>query len=236
MAVFLQASANNSGTSNGSGQATIDISALSIAENDVVLLGIMQAASTANQDISASGNISGAYSEQADLYSDDTLDTNLGVYLKKQGASVDTSITVSGLSASALYAYRVLVYRGVDTTTQIDVATTTATGINSDLANASSITPVTSGAKIVAFMAAAQQSSTAWTAPSNLNNFTQQTDGAGAAPFGRIASGDADWTSGAFDPNAVGGGNNHSAESWAAATLALRPQPGGGARSFGLIF
>lgn len=223
----LAASQSGTGTFS-SGSANINTSGLSILENDVVLIGVV-IAGQADRDLSASGNNNGVYTELADLYANDTADCNLGVFLKKQGATVDTQITVGAGTGSEHFTYRILVYRGVNQTTQIDVTTTTATDINTDRANAPSITPSTVNSKIVTFLGGAQVSSTAWTASGNVNNFVQQAaaNSNGTLPdrWGRIATGDSPWTSGAFDPDVVGGGNNNAQESWAAVTLALRPQP-----------
>lgn len=75
--------------------------------------------------------ITSGYTEVADLFSDDVQDSNLGVYYKRMTATPDTSATVDGLGgADAAVTAVMMVFRGVDATTPIDVTTTTATGIN----------------------------------------------------------------------------------------------------------
>jgi len=219
MAIVRQGALTSLTGTSSLGSATLSLSGLTLAENDILIVAFVIGDATDNRDISASGNNSGALTELADLYANDTNDTNLWVGYAKQGATVDTSVTMSVSAGSQDYVAHVLQYRGVDTTTPIDVTTTTATGTNGDAANPPSITPVTSGAKIVAVYAASQGTLTAWTAPSDVSNFVQTA----STDKGRIATADKDWTSGAFDPAVLTGGTGNADDSWAAATLALRP-------------
>lgn len=76
------------------------------------------------------------YTEDQDLYANSTSDTNLAVYYKKMGASPDASFDLSIPSNSGgSYAVCVQVFRSVDTTTPLDVTTTTATGTTTVLAD-----------------------------------------------------------------------------------------------------
>ena len=71
------------------------------------------------------------YTEVADLFSDDTREANLGVFWKVMGATPDTSATVTGLGGiDASVGAVCMVFRGVDTTTPMDVTPTTATALS----------------------------------------------------------------------------------------------------------
>lgn len=207
-----------SGTAAGDGTAAIDVSSLALVQGDFIVLGINHGSATTDKDMSGSGNNSGAGTEVADLYANSTNDTNLWVGLFKQGATPDTTLTISGMAASGGYAYALSVWRGVDQSTPQDVAAVTATGATSDLADPPAITPVTAGARIVAVYAASQGTATAWTAPTDVNDFAQVGLNKSRAGMGNIQ-----WTGGAFDPAAVGEGNASASNSWAAVSMALRP-------------
>lgn len=207
-------------TTDGSGNGTVDLSSLTLAQNDFVILSLCDGTRTTDRTFTApTGNNSGSFTIRADLYADDSNDTNLCVTTQKMGATPDTSITVPYIASTSTLVYICRVYRGADATTQLDVSTVTASGIDSDLANPASITPTTSGAKIVTIYAGSQGILTSWGTPGDISNFVQQ---AGAAKT-RLAAGDANWTSGAFDPNAIPTGQSSVNDSWAAVTLALRP-------------
>ena len=219
MAIVRQGALTSLTGATSLGSATLSLSGLTLAADDYLVVAFVIGDATDNREMSASGDNSGALIELADLFANDTNDTNLWVGYAKQGATVDTSITISVTSGTNDYVAHILQYRGVDTTTPIDVTTTTATGINGDSANPPSLTPVTAGAEIVVVYAAAQGTLTAWTAPTDVDNFVQTA----STDKGRLATADKNWTSGAFDPAALTGGTGNAADSWAAVTLALRP-------------
>jgi hypothetical protein len=80
------------------------------------------------------------YTEVADLFSNAVLDANLGVFWKVMGATPDTTAQVDGQGgADASVAAVAMVFRGVDTTTPMDVAATTDSGIDTMHANPPSI-------------------------------------------------------------------------------------------------
>mgnify|MGYP001604268791 CR=1 FL=1 len=71
------------------------------------------------------------YTKVADLFADDAQDANLGVFWKIAATNNETNPVVDGLGgADAAVAGVVMVFRGVDQTTPMDVTPTTATGIN----------------------------------------------------------------------------------------------------------
>jgi hypothetical protein len=230
MAITLVGTVSATAAFPGTGSGSISLSSISIQQNDFVIVAISVGNVVVDLTISSiSGNNNGAYTNSADLYGNGTnSDTNLIVATKKQGATVDTtfSFTLAGTGiGSADYNYVARVYRGLDTTTPIESGIVqTGQGSGTDLADPPSITPTTTGAVIVAVYGGAQQSSLAWTAPANMSNFVQarQTTGVGGQ-HGIIGMGDAAWTSGLFNPNAVTGGSADSRDSWASATMVLKP-------------
>ncbi len=165
---------------------------------------------------------SAGYTELADLYADDNTDANLGVYIKKMGASPDATVDVATIGATFGGVLIAEVWRGVDLTTPMDVSVVTASGSNTALANPPAITPVTSGAVIVACGSAGAQSGTG----DNASNFGSSDLTAFQTTFAAFTNGGMGykvWSgSGSFDP-AQWTCNDNIRSSWAAATLALRP-------------
>src|SRR3990167_9195411 len=159
----------------------------------------------------------------------DTFDANLRTAYKFMGGTPDTQVTLSATptagtgSASDAGRYTIKVYRGVDPTTPLDVAVTTATGVSSRVANPPSITPVTAGAWIGISGCAACGTGGTYTAPSTFVDLvagtTSDTNDSMIGSAHKI-----DWTSGAFDPAAFGGGGTSTtSDSWCAISYALRP-------------
>jgi hypothetical protein len=174
-------------------------------------------------DIALGVDTSG-YVERAELYSNDSNDTNLSVSDKVMGGTPDTSVTVSAPTSSTDdNSVTIHVFRGVDTTTPMDVTATTATGGNSLLANPPAITPDTSGAWVYAAGAGANNGiSGASFSSSDLTGFISAN-----SDFSKgmtLGAGYYEWSSGSFDPAAFTfSGSDNVSHSWAAVTLALRP-------------
>lgn len=165
-------------------------------------------------------NVTTRIYEAGDLY-----DTVLLVAYRFMPSAPETQAIISPSDAvTNARAVAVHVFRGVDQTTPIDVTATTASGINSFLANPPSITPTTAGAWILACGGGAGQtvSGSGYTA-TGLTAFT--TIGSADSYDALVGAGYYDaWTSGAYDPSAfTGGGTDSTDNSWAALTLALRP-------------
>jgi hypothetical protein len=181
--------------------------------------------SSADRTLSITDGTTGYTLIASELYSNDDLDTNLRVGYKF--ITGDTTITFgptgSADEAGIMAAY---VFRGVNATTPLDVAATTATGTSGANADAPSITPTTLGAYIVAVGAAAHVGTTAtFNAPSDLVDFftLSRTENYCDTALG-IGHKD-DWVSGAFNPAAWvhANPNEPTVCSWAAMSIALRP-------------
>lgn len=165
------------------------------------------------------------YTEVADLYINDTYDANLAVGYKVMGSTPDTTVTLTGgtLGTANAGAIAIQVWRNVDPLLPLDVAAVTATSTNSAAANPPAITPVTSGAVIVAGGAAAHARGSVTFSSSDLSGFVTS-GGANNTNDATVGLGYATWTSGAFDPAAFTFNSTDSGQhSWAAVTLALRP-------------
>lgn len=216
----------------GSGSAPI--------AGDVVVLvaGSLQGADT---DLT----VDSGYIELADLFSPDNWSAGLYVGYKLMGPTPDIEITaINGNSTVSNGGQSGIAYvlRGVDPVNPIDVATTTATGIDSSTPNAPSITPVTPGALV---LACGGSVGTAFiippTYPASYSNGVYKHAAAEAESMAVIAS--KIWSSGAEDPAAFGVAQTEGAiydiyMAWCAATVALRPKPtaGGSSLFFGSNF
>src|SRR5688572_1734450 len=127
-------------TSTNGDDVNLDLTAITdLAENDLVIIACAIGSSD-DGDYNMVLVSPTDYAEVADLFADDDLDVQLGVFRKFMGASVDTDVLVEGFgnmnNSGAAIAFA---FRGVDTTTPMDVAATTATGIDSANANPPSI-------------------------------------------------------------------------------------------------
>ncbi len=189
----------------------------------VVYFGV---GSTADVDLVIAG-----YTEIADLYANDALDANLAVGYKFMGLTPDTTVTLTGGTGDFPNggAIAIQVWRGVDPYLPLDVVSTTATGIDTVLCNPPSITPITAGAIILAGGAGGHAAGVHTYSSSDLTSFISS-GSANVTNDATVGLGYKTWTSGAFDPAAFTfSGSDGTGYSWAAVTLALRPdqnQPG----------
>ncbi|MDI6733945.1 MAG: hypothetical protein QMD50_00420 [Patescibacteria group bacterium] len=168
------------------------------------------------------------YTEVYDLYKSDTRDVNMSVNWKIMGGTPDTSVTVSGHNNAANGGATVVhVWRGVDSTTPMDVTPPTGvTAANASSPDSPSITPVTSGAYVLSVgMGTGDTTPLTKTAPTGYGNaLSVAGNGSTMSIIANIAS--KVWSgSGAEDPAAWTGGETSTSDSWAAGTLAIRPAP-----------
>lgn len=213
-------SATGSATTTST-STTFSFSSISVQANDVAIVAYASSI-LSDIDISATG-----YTEVADLYGDDNIDTNLWVGIKKLTSNSDNSITIThgGTDANRGSAYIAYVWRGVNQTTLQDTTATTIAEANTGLPDPPSITPVTSGAIILAIGAGVATASITFGNPSSTyNNFVTVT-GVGSSAAIALALGSYNWTSGAYDPPEFiyASGTDNTFRSSAAVTMALRP-------------
>lgn len=198
-----------------------------LQQGDLVLVAV-ENASTVNRT-QAQLTPSGYTAAHTDDYRNDSNDSNFLVSYKVMGSTPDTSVAIPASNATtAGVGYAIYVFRGVNTVGGPFDATTVVTGnINTGIANAAAITPVTAGAWIVVFGGAAVAAGAVFTNPAGMsattNHFrsatiTSTTNDANIG--GAIYTG---WTSGAYDPAAFGGSTSTNTGSWSAVTMALKP-------------
>jgi hypothetical protein len=181
---------------------------------------------TTNSAPTVTGNNNGSYTGAGVAsYGNDTWDTNFRTFYKIQGVTVDTQITVARTSSTAYGGATVVqVWRNVDKTNPIDATGTPATGTNSSRANPPAVTPVTTGA-VVVYGGAGVQPAASGVAPTDANGgdhvVSVKSDGSTADLGIYIAS--KTWTSGQYNPAANTNMATSTSCSWAAQTIALRP-------------
>lgn len=182
------------------------------------------AAGTADRSGRSISNAAGEFTSLYSVYSNDTNDTSMTVKYKILESPIDYDVIAGAISSSGNgINVSIQVFRGVNATTPLDVASVTASAINTALADPGSITPVTSGAVIGMFAAGAMGASISTVFTSSDYDAFSATTRSGtsrslATAFGRKA-----WTSGAFDAAALGGPSVNANDSNAYATFALRP-------------
>lgn len=126
-----------SGEAINGGDVTVTLPTGSMVTNDLIIVsgGI---GDNDNIDFNMAMVTSG-YTEVADLYSNDLVDNHLGVYWKLWDGAETTAVFDGQGGTDASAAAIAMVFRGVDTTTPMDVTPTTATGIDTANPNPPSI-------------------------------------------------------------------------------------------------
>lgn len=221
-----RAGATTTTTQSLSGTLTGGTNTSPSAGDLVVVLCAAGADTTAAPSQNISGNNNGAYTGlTAQSQLGGTYDSYHRVSYIIQGSTVDTTITIPS-SGSARNAQRwvVHVFRDVDSGTPMDATATYATGTATGRPNPAAITPVTSGAWIMAFYASAAGTGAAYTAPTDFATDWLGGTTADTADCMTGAGYYTGWTSGSYDPAAItAGGTTGAADAWTATTVALRP-------------
>lgn len=166
----------------------------------------------------------------ANLYSNDTYDSNLNAswFFFTSSASFGVTYRTSGsnLLPSSII---IMLFRGVDPTTPLDVTPTTATGINSQNFNPPAITPVSANTTIVtAGMVADNPTGTISTFPTGYTSIAN-TNLAGTTSWILTSTTYKTLSGGAGvsqDPSNFTTTTTSANASWAAFTIALRPTTG----------
>jgi hypothetical protein len=198
----------------------------SAVSNDDLVIAVFGTGSAADRALSITDGSTDYTLIGSELNSSDNCNTNLRVAYKFVSGDTATTFGPTGNTSDA-GVMAVYVFRGVDPTTPLDVSVTTATGTNTMLANPPSITPATAGAFIVCLGVGGHdnnQEPPATFASSDLEDFlTRNADDIFRATIG--IGHKSDWTSGAFDASqfTLAAGNDSTAYSWAAMSIALRP-------------
>lgn len=178
--------------------------------------------SLADQTLTTSNT---GWTQLPELYADDSFDINFSAFYKIMPVTPDTLIIFNGHPvAFQAEAIIVQVFRGVDTTTPLDVAATTSSIIDSGLPNPAAITPISTNSIILVAGGGGHNDGVDTFTASYLTNFL--TVGANSTGSSATAGmGWVNWTSGTYDPAAFTAtyGSNFTSFSSAAITMALRP-------------
>jgi hypothetical protein len=227
MAITFVGSAVANATNGG--DPSIDLTTISgLAEDDVVVVAYV-IGDNDNTDFDMAVVSPSGYAELADLFADDTRDCNLGVFWKRQGATVDTTLVLDGQGGTdAAVAAVAMAFRGVDLTTAIDTTTTTATGTSTWLADPPAInhTNDADGVAVIAIGGAGHtRGDVGGTLPTGYTT-NAATEGADDQTDAFVAMG---YNLSPADPENPGiitpTGADNAGFSWAAATVALRAEP-----------
>ena len=201
-----------------------------LQQGDIVYVAV-ENASTLDRSIAGGADIgvpSGYTGLGVHDYRNDSNDSNFRVSRKLMGVTPDTSVAIPPSNATtAGVAYAIYVFRGVNTTTPESPTIVVTGAINTGVANAAAIIPVTAGSWVVVFGGAAVAAGAVFTNPAGFDattnyfrsaTITTTTNDANIG--GAIYTG---WTTGSYDPAAFGGSTSTNTGSWSAATLALNP-------------
>lgn len=221
-----------SGTNTNGNNPSVSLTALTggsdsaAAQNDLVIFSYGDPYAAADLDLATVG---AGWTEIADLFANDTIDTQFGVFWKIMTATPDTSVVgVASTDAGSGTAGAVQVFRGIDLTTPFDVTSVPTTGLNTALPDPSSIDWSTSGVwTVIAAGAGHTQGAVTYTFPTGYTTDAVQAVGNDTNDISvlmgyNLAPADPE-NPGAFTWN----GTDNVAFSWAAVTMALRPATGG---------
>lgn len=189
------------------------------AEGDVAI-ALAMSSQASDVDCTETG---GTWTQLFDLYQDGSAnDTNFAGFYKVMGASPDTTVTLKGRTSNGGILGLVAVFRGVDTTTPLDAAVTTAGAADAGDPDAPSITTVTDGAWVIACGGCSDPDAVT-NPPTDYTNLVdvQQTVRNCMLATREIAS------AGPEDPGAFADITADADDSWCAATVALRPAGAG---------
>lgn len=217
-------------SSAGAGNTTVSLSgtlsgglASSPLAGDFCIISYSQSG-TADRTNRAISNAIGNFTQLMTQYVNDTNDTSITIAYKFLESPIDFNVVLGtpGSSNNGVSA-NVQVFRGVNVTTPLDVTHTVAATTDTGRPDPASITPVTLGAVIGVFGAAAFGASVsgAFTSAA-FDAFTSTAYSAvgrsHASGFGRVA-----WISGAFNAAQFGGGTTAVSDSCIAVSFAMRP-------------
>lgn len=202
-----------------------DLPGGALAEGDVIIASYAEASNSARlQSVLTAG-----YTELDVQWSNDTNDVTARHFYKVMGPSPDTQIEFSSLNggSGSEGVVSVVALRGVDPVIW-DVSRVSASGINGAIPDPGAITPVTSGALILAVGTASTEiGNNLYTSP-DLGGFISAATPFGVTRAAAIGLGFVEnWTSGTVDPAQFGAVGTDPQDAWAALTVAFRPAAGG---------
>jgi hypothetical protein len=196
--------------------------ATSPAQDDVIVLVYSTGSNSANRNIKV--NTAGYLLVGEKDFSNDTYDAHLIIYVKVAGASETTVQVGPTLNANDAGAVAIHVWRNIDLDILVEKVEHVSIA-NTVLINPPSITPVTSGAIVIAGGGSGHASNLVYNTPALLSNFIQVNSS--DAFRTTLAIGSGTWTSGAFDVAqfTLSSGLDSTAYSNNSFSLALKPGP-----------
>lgn len=221
-------------SSNNGADVTLTLSNIAgLAENDIVIVSYT-IGDNDNVDMDMTVATGEGWTEIADVFSNDSNDSNLGVYYKVMGTTPDTSIALDGLGGTDTDTVAIaMAFRGIDITNPIDVTTQTATGINTADADPPSIDHNdTDGIAVVAIGASGHDhaESANYTGPTGYTTNFQNDNGSDTTDS-TLGMGYNLSPSDPEDPGVFNLSSDSVNNAWTAATIALRakgnPEPEG---------
>jgi len=215
--IYAQADLKSNGESS-----TIDLSGQGLQENDLVLYSV----SVARDGTGAPNITSSGYTNIVDqLLADDTEDALISVWYKFMGSTPDTSVisTATGDAGDSVVA-QARVYRAVNTTTPIDVTTTTNAQTNTLIPDPPSITPVTALSMAVVFGAGSYTNDFSYEAAGE-NPRVASSGGLETSDIAFLSYESLRATASAFDPDefVLATGSDNTSAAAVSVTVALRP-------------
>lgn len=195
---------------------SVSLTSYDIEAGDIILTSIT---SKSTSDFSYTCTSPG-YIELAELYANDTHDSNMAVYYK---VADGTETTLAFSSSTFLHRISIVVVRGADTLSPIDVSITTATGINGTAETQPDVTTVTDEAGIILFCCASGSGAnplTTITQPTDTDNFAQAGGNTHRGAAATYIAGDAGSQA---TPDFGGGTTGDTTQTWICSTVAIRP-------------
>lgn len=215
---FMLVGSSTVGTATSGGTITAQIP--NGTEAGDFILVVHSARSTSDLNMSLSDL---SYTTVADLYANDTYDANLGVHWKISNGT-ETTLDLPGGTGFIAAACAVQVWRGVDTTSPLDVTPSTATGIDTWKAVNPGITTVTPGSLVVVTASMITlQFSNALFPPAGYDNELVASPVSGFSVARAAVASKYSPSAGALLAGAWSSPNDGAQYSWCACTLALRP-------------
>jgi hypothetical protein len=197
--------------------------ASAVSEGDLVIAAF-STGSTADRTLSITDGTTAYTLLGTELYSNGSgHDCNLRVAYKFMGATPDTATTFGPTGDAADGgAMAVYVFRGVDSSSPLDVPVLTGTGTGTEDATGVPITPATAGAYIVCVAGTGHGNSTLTYTNANLTDL--RSAGISDSEDAIIGIGHKpDWVSGEFDPGLFDAGDLSSSAATCSMSIALSP-------------
>jgi hypothetical protein len=170
------------------------------------------------------------FTEELDVFVDGGTEVNAALSWAIASSTPPASLQINGLSSNYGSGGFLLVFRGHDATTPMDVPPVYANSTTYNTPNPGSIAPVTAGAIVIAMGIFAEYFAHGYEftgPPSGYSNYAA----VHAASNQRdivLAIATKVWTSGTEDPGTFSTSGENASNSWAAFTVAVRPAAGGG--------